>query len=165
MKFSHRLIMLSSIGFGIGVITGVMITAFSATLTYADGNLYLCSRELIEAVGNPLVAFTIQAIVSGIYGIIAVGGSVVYSIEEWSIVKCTSLHYVTVMVGYYIMAFLMRWFTFRDIGVIFTMFIMMTIAYFIIWMINYLSYKAQLKEINRELNELKTHELKGVSET
>ena len=165
MKFSHRLIILSSIGFGIGVIVGVMITAFTATLTYADGNLYLCSKELIEAVGNPLLAFTIQALTSGIYGVIAVGGSVVYSIEEWSIVKCTSLHYLTVMIGYYIMAFLMRWFRITDIAEILTMFIMMTIAYTMIWMANYLSYKAQLKEINKELEELKSVELKGVSET
>ncbi len=165
MKFSHRLIIRSSIGFGLGVIVGVMITAFSATLTYADGNLYLCSKELIEAVGNPLLAFTIQAIVSGIYGVIGLGGSVVYSIEEWSIVKCTSLHYLTVMVGFYIMAFLMRWFRITDIAEILTMFVMMTAVYIIIWISNYLSCKAQLKEINKELDELKSVELKGVSET
>ena len=161
MKFSHRVIMLSSIGFGIGVIMGVMITALTATLTYGDGTLYLCSKELSDSVGSPLLAFTIQAFFSGIYGVLAVGGSAVYGLEEWSVLKCTATHYIAVMCGYFVLAFTMRWFTPKDIDAILTMFIMMTIAYFIIWLINYLSYKAELNEINKELEHLKNGNLEG----
>lgn len=165
MGFKHKIVILSSLGFGLGVIIGVMICAFSSTMTYADGNLYLCSKELMEAVGNPLLAFTIQAFASGLYGVLGMGGSAVYSIEEWGLLKCTVTHYIAVIVGFFILAFSMRWFTFRQIfapDVIITV-ACITVAYIIIWMANYLSCKAQLKEINKELDELKAVELKGVS--
>lgn len=165
MNFKHRVIILSSLGFGLGVIVGVMICAVSATMSYSDGNLYLCSRELMDVIGNPLLAFTIQAFASGLYGVLGMGGSAVYSIEEWGLLKCTLTHYIAVIAGFFVLAFSMRWFTFRDIlepDVIITV-AMITLAYVIIWMVNYLSCKAQLKEINKELDELKAVELKGVS--
>lgn len=158
MGLKQKLIMLASIGFGVGVITGVMITAFSATMTYADGSLWLCSKELIEAVGNPLLAFTIQAIFSGIYGMFTIGGTIVYQMEEWGLVKCTVIHYLICMVGYDVLAFSMRWFSPSDIDVIVIMFISMSIAYFIIWLINFISYKKQLNVLNMELDELKSME-------
>ena len=158
MSFKHKLIILSSIGFGLGVIMGTMLTAFSATMTYSDGTLYLCSPDLIKACGNPLVAFTIQALFSGIYGILAMGGSAVYSIENWGLVKCTAIHYIATMAGIFVLAFSMRWFPINDVGAIITMFIMITIPYICIWLANYLSYRAQLEKINKELEELKTAE-------
>ena len=161
MKFVHRVIILSSIGFGLGVIMGVMITAFSATLSYADGTLYLCSKELIEAVGDPLTAFTIQALISGLFGSIAMGGSSVYSIEKWGLVKCTAVHYVSTMVFFYILAFSMRWFTIREIDAVLIMFGVMSGAYVIVWLANHISCKLQLKKINRELEEFKLPECEG----
>ena len=165
MKISHKFVIFSSLGFGMGVIIGVMICAFSATLEYADGNLYLCSKELIEAVGNPLAAFTIQAFASGLYGILGMGGSVVFSIEKWSILKCTVIHYLAVITGFLVLAFTMRWFGDKD-GLV-SLFItlgIMTVAYIVIWIANYLSSKSQLDQINKELDELKALEIKGATE-
>ena len=165
MKISHKFVIFSSLGFGMGVIIGVMICAFSATLTYSDGTLYLCSKELIEAVGNPLTAFTIQAFTSGLYGILAMGGSVVYSIEKWSILKCTLIHYLAVIAGFIIMAITMRWFIGKEglVSMVITLGIM-TVVYIVIWIANYLSSKSQLEQINKELDELKALEIKGVTE-
>ncbi len=162
MDKKTKFIMLASIGFGIGVITGVMITAFSATMEYNDGNLWLCSREFIESVGNPLVAFTIQAIMSGVYGIFSVGGMMIYQIEEWGLMKCTVIHYLIIMGGYFLLAFSMRWFGPSDIVTIIYMSISMTIGFFIIWLINFLKAKKVLKELNMELKEFKAmKELEG----
>ncbi len=155
MKLIHRFIILSSIGFGVGIIMGVMITAWSATATYADGNLYLCSKDLIEAVGNPLLAFVIEAFASGLYGILAMGGSGVYAIESWSIAKCTAIHYAVTMAGFYILAFSMRWLLPGRIADALFMFVIITVPYIFIWLINYLSYRAQLRSINKTLEELK----------
>lgn len=155
MELKHKAIMLSSIGFGVGIVIGVMITAFSATMEYADGNLWLCSKELINAVGNPLVAFIIQAFASGIHGAICFGGTVVYDMDEWGLLKCTVIHYIGAIGGYFILAFSMRWFSPKDMDTVIVMFSCMTVAYFIIWLINYISCKKQLKELNRELDELK----------
>ena len=155
MKFSHRVIVLSSIGFGFGVIFSVLLCAFLASLGDPDGELRLCAPEFTEAVGNPLLAFTIQAFASGINGVICMGGAAVYSIESWSLIRCTVSHFIVSMTSYFTLAFSMRWFTVKDIKAAVIMFFIMTIVYAIIWLINFLSYKAELKAINKELEELK----------
>ena len=156
MKFSHRLIVLSSIGFGFGVIFSATLCAFLATIGDSDGTeLVLCAPEFTETIGNPLLAFTIQAIACGINGVICMGGAAFYSIESWSLVKCSVCHYIGSMTSYYTLAFSMRWFTFKDIKPALVMAVILTIAYIIIWLVNYLSSKAQLRAINRKLEELK----------
>ncbi len=155
MKLKQRIVMLSSLGFGIGVIAGTLIAAIWGTLSAGNGTLVLCPSSLVDAVGNQLAAFTIQAVSSGIYGIFTVGGSAIYDVEEWGLLKCTLIHYALVMVGYYVLALLLGWFTSGDIVEMIIVFVAMTLGYFIIWLINYLSYKAQLNVINRELEELK----------
>ncbi|MBR5420312.1 MAG: DUF3021 domain-containing protein [Lachnospiraceae bacterium] len=162
MKFSQRLILFSSIGFGLGVIVGVIICTVSATLSYADGTIHLCSNELLAAVGDPLFAFSIQTFASGLYGVLGFGGSAVYGIEEWGLLKCTLIHYLAVMTGFLILAFSMRWFM-HDVVSLIIMLGIMTAVYMMIWLGNYLSYKAQLNEINRELDELKSTEFKKLS--
>ena len=162
MSFKQRVIMLSSIGFGLGVIAGTIIAAFSGTLSHDDGTMYLCAPELIEAVGDPLTAFTIQAIVLGFQGVLAMGGSAVYSIEKWSVLRCTLTHYLAVMAGIYTCAFTLRWFSISDTRAILIMFLILTPPYFLIWLINYISYKMELKKINSELEELRTVKAEGV---
>ena len=158
MKFKDRLIVFGSLGFGLGVIIGTVITAITATVDVNDGSLYMTSPELVQAVGSPLWAFVVQALASGLYGACGWGGAAVYSLEEWSMLKCTVCHYLFVMVGYYLLAFSMHWFTPADSYAIGVMFVYMTLAYILIWLINYLSSKASIKKINRELEQLKSDE-------
>ena len=156
MKFYQRVIFLASIGFGLGAIIGPVITAITGTMAASDGALHLVSDELVASVGNPIAAFIIQAIVSGLYGAVAMGGSAVYSIEEWSLFRCTFTHYILVMVGIYVTGFICRWFGLKDIESLLFMLPFMTVPYIIIWLAIYLSYKTQLKEINAELNNIKS---------
>ena len=164
MKMIHRVLTLSSIGFGMGVIVGVMISAVSATLSHNDGTLHLCSDALMQTVGNPLAAFAIQAFATGLLGAVAMGGSAVYGVEKWSLIKVTLFHYVLTMTAYFAVAFVMRWFSITDKETL-IMFLVMTLCYFIIWIANYLSYKAELKKINSELDELKSSGRAGNNET
>ena len=164
MKMLHRVLVLSSIGFGLGVIAGVMISAISATLAHNDGTLYLCSDEFAKAVGNPLTAFLIQALATGILGAVSVGGSAIYEVEKWSLVKVTLIHYVLAMTTFFVVAFSMKWFSIRDIETL-IMFLAMTVMYFIIWLVNYCSYRAELRKINMELDELKSSERNVRDET
>ena len=158
MDFKHRVIFLSSIGFGVGVIAVTLITAGISTMIQSDGYLYLCSAELIDAVGSSLLAFVIQTVLGGLFGGAVMGASAVYSIENWGLFKCTSIHYVFTMTGYYILGFSMRWFTTEDLAEEIILFIVLTIGYAIIWLANYLAYKKQLNHINEELEELRESE-------
>lgn len=163
MSLKSRIISFSSIGFALGILLGVVITAVSATMEYADGTVYLCSKEFISYMGDPLLAFVVQALICGIYGMIAMGGSSAYYIEKWSLLKATVTHYIFTVASYYAVSFFLRWISPTDYKSCFIMFMMFLIPYVIIWVSKYLSYKAQINEINRELNVLKAAEDKGDS--
>ena len=158
MKFSHRAVMLGSMGFGLGVIVGPVISALSGSAGAGDGAIHLVSDGLTAAVGDPLAAFIIQAFVSGLYGVIAVGGSAVYGIEKWSLLRCTAIHYLSVIIGLFVAGFSLRWFDPADILSVLIMIPFMTVPYIMIWLINFYSSKKQIKEINRELERYKAQE-------
>ena len=158
MNFKNRVIFLSSIGFALGIMLGIIITAVSATMEYADGTLYLCSKEFNAFIGDPLLAFVIQALVTGTYGMIGMGGSSVYYIERWSLLGATVSHFVVTVVCYYITAFFLRWISPSDVFSCFIMFMFFLIPYVIIWTSKYFSYKSQIKEINEGLIAFKASE-------
>jgi len=158
MNFKSRVIFLSSLGFALGMMLGTVITAVTATMEYADGTVYLCSKEFNAFIGDPLLAFVIQALVSGIYGMIGMGGSSVYYIESWSILRATVSHFIATVSCYYMTAFFLRWISPSAVSDCFIMFILFLIPYLIIWLSKYLSYKSQINEINKELIILKASE-------
>ena len=83
-----------------------------------------------------------------------------YGIEEWSLLRCTSIHYISVLIGLFVAGFSLRWFYMSDIVSLIIMIPFITIPYVIIWLVNFYSSKAQIKEINRELEKYKAHESK-----
>jgi len=158
MNFKSRVIFLSSLGFALGMMLGTVITAVTATMEYADGTVYLCSKEFNAFIGDPLLAFVIQALVSGIYGMIGMGGSSVYYIENWSILRATVSHFIATVSCYYMTAFFLRWISPSAVSDCLFMLILFIIPYLIIWLSKYLSYKSQINEINKELIVLKASE-------
>ena len=158
MNFKSRVIFLSSMGFALGMMIGTIITAVTTTMEYADGNVYLCSKEFNAFIGNPLLAFVIQALVSGTYGMIGMGGSSVYYIERWSILRATVTHFIITVSCYYMTAFFLRWISPSSVSDCFIMFIFFLIPYLMIWLSKYLAYKSQINEINKELIVLKASE-------
>ena len=160
MKLKHRVIVYSSIGFGYGVLAGVLISALTSSAGYSDGAFRICSPEFIDAVGNPMAALTIQMLATGLYGVLCMGGSAIYSIESWGLLKCTLIHYIMCIGTFPVMGFLLRWYNAGNISYLFIMLAIMTGVYVLIWLVNYLSYRIELKKINRELTVLKRIEEK-----
>ena len=132
-----------------GVLAGTLLSAIISSLSNGTTAVQVCSSEFVEAMGgNELLAYIIQALAAGLYGVFAMGSSAVYSIEEWGVLKCTLFHYITTMTLYYVLGFFLRWFTLKDKAQILIFFIALTVMYFIIWLVNYISYSIQLKKIN-----------------
>ncbi len=151
MNLKARALSLAAIGFALGVIIGVFITAVTATNSIADGTLYVCAPEFNAYIGSPLRAFVIEAVLSGVYGAIGMGGSVVYSIENWSVLKATLVHFAFTVAAYYATAFYLMWISPSNSKDCLIMLIIFVIPYFMIWMGQYLAYRVQIEKINREL--------------
>ena len=158
MGLKDRIIVRASIGAGLSVIIGVIITTFTSSY-YADGKIALCSQGFNEFVGDELAAFVIQALLMAIYGAFAMGGSIVYDLEDWSLLKATLTHFFGVMLVYFAMAFFLRWINVTDLQSIAFISVAMVIPYVIIWLINYLVYKLQINQINEGLEVFKSREL------
>ena len=152
MTFKERFIVLGAVGFGLGSIFGILLTAILVTLTISDGTLYLCVPEFVVFVGgSPLTAFVIQAVMSGLLGATGMGGSAVYGIEEWSLLRATLTHASAVFFMYFLTGFLLRWFSLENPEDLIITTVIYVAIYIGIWLKNYLSYKSQIEEINRNL--------------
>ncbi len=135
MNIKNKAIFLSMLGFSIGLLIGAV-----TYVTFApDGEMLNRGALMAQLIG------------SGIYGAIAMGGSVVYEIESWSLLRATVTHYVTTFASFFVVNFLLKWFDGLTVLIAFLFF---TAAYFIIWIIQYTSWKRQIKRINQELSEM-----------
>ncbi len=125
-----------------GCLIGVYIPV--VIVLCAEGPQYIDSHGL---------AMLRQIVGSMIYGGIAMGSSVFYEIESWGIVRATSSHYLLTMSSFLVANYVLGWF---GTGVVLIItFVCMTVAYIIIWLIQYSTYKRQIREINKELEMLR----------
>lgn len=112
----------------------------------ADGKVHFCSDALLKRVGSVTAALLLQLAVCGLYGAACMMGTVFYEIERWSLASATVAHYLVVSLGYSFPALLLDWnLTPRLLLQIEGL---MTLGFFLIWLIIYLRYKAQVRELN-----------------
>nr|MCR5451516.1 DUF3021 domain-containing protein [Lachnospiraceae bacterium] len=155
MSFRNRVITKASIGFALGVIIGISLTAFFVSTDMNDGKLYLVVPEFSKRVGNPLLAFMIEAILSGLLGACGNCSSAVYSLESWSITKATVIHFIITVIANYAVCYTLCWVSPFNIGDNLIMLVMFVIAYTMIWLTQYLRSKRNVAELNAELKEYK----------
>lgn len=139
------------IGFIIGAAMGNLITLIFS-VAYDEG-VKVVFNSLIEAMGMPL-AITVQTLLSGIFGIVCIAGSLVFDIESWSLLKATVVHAVPVIILFVTISAVLKWvnFTFANCAI---MVAIGVVTYALIWLIMYLIWKAEIKKMNEELEEYK----------
>lgn len=140
------------IGFTLGFIIGVVLTALVSSLSVPDGNLHLYTSGFSDFIKNPVSAFFIHSFACGILGMIIGGSMIFYEIDEWGLSISAMAHFLVSIISFYLAAFFLRWFRPTDLFAICTSFAMFVINYTCIWFIQYLSCKRQVAEINQKLN-------------
>ena len=152
-----KCIKLSVFGFILGIVLCTAITALTSSA--GTGGVQICAPSFVKAVGNKTLALIIQTAVSGAYGAIVMGSTVIYDIEtedvrKWSILKATVTHCVITFTSYYITGFILHWFSIKDVKQNLFMLAVFAVVYTAIWLCNYLSYRREVKEFNKELDKL-----------
>ena len=99
---------------------------------------------------QPLQGAFTHIVIGGIYGAVAMGSSVVYGIEKWSIARATATHFLLVFALYFFLVISMGWFSLSD-PVFWIVVGTMVAVYILIWLLQYLSYRRQIREMNDEL--------------
>lgn len=135
-EFWKRTAFLAAVGFALGILVGLGFLSITGVGTYY--------------VQRGVDGLALYLALSGLLGAVGMGGTTIYSLEHWCLLRCTATHFVITLSAYCAVGFMLGWLDLRD-PVTPYMFLGYVIAYFIIWLVMYLKYKRQIRQINEAL--------------
>lgn len=94
-----------------------------------------------------LLLFTLSG---GLYGAVAVGSTVVYDIERWSVARATLTHLLITLGGLYLLGLVQGWLAFTPLG-FFVPTAGFVASYFLIWLVQCPSLRRKVTQLNRRL--------------
>lgn len=127
------------IGLALGLLAEIGILCLLSPGTFAEGagRLAVC-------------LFT-----GSLYGAIAVGASVAYDVDRWSVTRATLAHLCVTLGGMYVLGLVQGWLRPTLIG-----FVVPTLGcvgvYILIWLVLWLSYRDKIRRMNRGMKDWKT---------
>lgn len=142
---------LAGIGFFLGMIMGNLIAWF------ADGTLV--NTRLAAWLDSDFGSVALQTLLSGILGAVAMGGTVVHSIEHWPLALSCIVHYLLIEIPYIGIALTLGWVT--GLPELLWMLFIQGSIYFLIWLFMYLRYRAQVRELNELLKKNRQEDRKN----
>lgn len=144
-----KILMRCLIGAPLGLAISTIITII-ISLIIADGNYYPVVPELITDCGSEMNAVLLQAICSLIYGAAWSGASVIWEIDNWSILRQTMTHLIICSAATFPIAYTMRWMAHDARGILLYFGIFFGI-YLIIWLSQYSSMKRRVQQMNEKI--------------
>ncbi len=153
MPMIRRLFRLSVFGFIMGMAIGNLIAIISSTLI--GGQTLVFSDSLLAKAGSPAAALTIQTLLSGLLGAVAMGGVIFYDIDRLPMLWTCIIHYTTIIAAYLPIALSLGWLEPAAKPVL-IMLLLQAAAYAIIWVIMYVRYRVKVRELNEMLAEMET---------
>ncbi len=100
--------------------------------------------------------FALYLLLSGALGAVGVGGTTIYSLEDWSLLRCTAVHCALTLSAYCAVGGTLGWLDLSSPESL-IMLLLYGIAYLIIWLIMYLIYQRKIHQINEALKKWKEH--------
>ena len=139
---AKKVIRLAVIGFILGAAIGNVISLLSG------GPSHMATDKALSMTGGSVAgALILQSVIEGLMGAANFAGVALYEAESLNLVKATLFHFLIVLGTYFPTAFFLGWIKIEvlDIAV---MTLIMAAAFFVIWLIFYLIYRKQTKELN-----------------
>ncbi len=143
----------SILGFPIGIAIGYLITIF-ISLIWANGYYSPCVPELISTMGNEINAVILQALLCGLLGSGFAASSVIWQIENWSIMKQTVIYFMIISVVMLPIAYFSYWMEHSITG-FFSYFGIFALIFVFIWMIQFSIAKHNVRKMNENLHHTK----------
>lgn len=139
------------IGAPIGIAISTIITII-ISFVIGDGTFYAVVPELIDDCGNEINAVLLQTVFSLLYGAAWAGASVIWKIENWSILRQTLTHLLIVSLATFPIAYFLRWMNHSVSGIL-LYFGIFVVIYAIIWFSQYSSIKKRVEQFNAKVKE------------
>lgn len=149
-----KIVLRSILGFPIGIAIGYLITIF-VSLSWANGYYSPCAPELISAMGNEINAVALQALLCGFVGAGFAASSVIWEIENWSIIKQTGIYFIVISVIMLPIAYFAYWMEHSIVGVL-SYFGIFVLIFAFMWIIQFVIGKHNVKRMNKNLHNVKS---------
>lgn len=133
-------------GFSIGLSIGYVITII-ISLIWANGYYSPCVPELTAIMGSEINAVLLQAFLCGILGMGFSLASLIWEIESWGIVKQTGIYFLVVSVIMMPIAYITYWMEHSVKGIL-SYFGVFAVIFAMIWIIQYIRAKHNVKKLN-----------------
>lgn len=133
-------------GFSIGLSIGYVITII-ISLIWANGYYSPCVPELTAIMGSEINAVLFQAFLCGILGMGFSLASLIWEIESWGIVKQTGIYFLVVSVIMMPIAYITYWMDHSVKGIL-SYFGVFAVIFAMIWIIQYIRAKHNVKKLN-----------------
>lgn len=140
----------------VGAVFGVTLSQLIAiiiSLCIADGNFYAIVPDLAERMDSEVVAAIVQTVCSFLYGAVFGGMSMVWELDNWSILKQTVVHFSVVSVVTMPIAYVTQWMPHSILGAI-IYFAIFAVSYTFIWLSQYIAIKKRIDEMNKKVVEM-----------
>ncbi len=148
-----KIVLRGIFGFPTGIAIGYLITIF-ISLGWANGYYSPCVPELISAMGNEINAVVLQALLCGLLGAGFAASSVIWEIENWSLIKQTGIYFMIISVIMLPIAYFTYWMEHSVVGVL-SYFGIFALIFALIWMIQFVIGKHNVKKMNQNLHHVK----------
>ena len=142
----------SALGALIGIAVSQII-AIVISLCIGDGSFYAVVPQLAERVNSEIMAVVIQTVCSILYGAMFGGMSIIWELENWSILKQTIVHFSVVSVVTLPVAYITEWMEHSVKGAV-IYFAIFAISYAFIWFGQYMAMRKRIADVNEKMKEL-----------
>ena len=134
-----------------GAVAGILICALMIAIN---------SNSISFETTQDRVMFMVHLLCGGLYGAIAMGGSIVYYVESWGITRATLVHYFGTMGTYVAFCLILGWFP-PKFSVYAWVIGGMTVVYAIIWIAQIIAWKREIAQLNKDFSRAKAADLES----
>jgi len=129
---------------GLGFLLGVAVNSLIKALTYETNPVTLI---LLERIGSLRSAMLLELVLVGLYGAICMAGTLLYDVDRLPLSVATLLHCLMCILPFVPLALFLGWCT--RLGDVLIMSGFQLVAFFLIWLILYASYRREIRELNK----------------
>lgn len=148
-----KVFMRGLIGLPIGISLSYLITVIISAVL-GDEKYYPCVPELIDVMGNEINAVIVQMLFSGLLGACFGMISLIWEIENWSIVKQTGIYFFAAAAIMLPVAYFTHWMEHSVNGFV-AYFGLFALIFIFIWIVQFLTWKKKVKKLNANLYKVK----------
>lgn len=136
-------------GFPTGIAIGYVISII-ISLTFGNGTYSPCTPLLIKSMRNEINAVIFQTILTGLLGSVFSSASLIWDIEEFSLLKQTLYFFLITSITMMIIAYLLKWVAPTILSLL-SFLLSFIIIFAIIWLIQYLMWREKIKKLNDKI--------------